>query len=320
MNYIITARNIKRDKTFGSEPGRARFLRVPDNSLPSPEYAVPNRPTYIRKWAKEVMDKSMPSNKPNRLHGDILIFIHGYNNSQKIVIKRHEMLKHNLAEAGFNGTVVSFDWPSNDKTLNYLEDRSDAKQTALCLVDDCITLFSQMQTPECTVNVHLLAHSTGAYVIRQAFDDADDRRAIAETNWTVSQLIFIGGDVSSSGMRQGNPKSSSVYRHCIRFTNYSNPYDSALKLSNIKRVGTAPRVGRVGLPHTVPENAVNVDCGEYYLSLKQEDSASDAGDSHSWYFGDKVFIKDLLYTIEGDIVRDRIPTRIVENGRLFLRA
>jgi esterase/lipase superfamily enzyme len=70
--------------------------------------------------------------------GDILIFIHGYNNSQDIVMKRHRQLKADLALAGWQGAVVSFDWPSADMTLNYLEDRHDAKQTALQLVTDGI--------------------------------------------------------------------------------------------------------------------------------------------------------------------------------------
>ena len=61
----------------------------------------------------------------------------------------------------------------------------------------------------------------------------------------------------------------------------------------------------------IPANAVNVDCGEYFQSLKTKDKAENASDSHSWYFGDKVFTKDLLYTMEGDIVRDRIPTRTI---------
>ncbi len=45
------------------------------------------------------------------------------------------------------------------------------------------------------INVLLLAHSTGAYVVREAFDDADDRRRIAAINGTVSQLVLIAGDV-----------------------------------------------------------------------------------------------------------------------------
>jgi len=120
-------------------------------------------------------------------------------------------------------------------------------------VDDCIALFSSIQRPDCRINVHLLAHSTGAYVVREAFDDADDRPAVAQRNWMVSQIALIGGDVSSQSMSEGNATTESLMRHCVRLTNYSNPYDSVLKLSNVKRLGAAPRVGRVGLPEAAGE-------------------------------------------------------------------
>ena len=144
--------------------------------------------------------------------GDILVFIHGYNNDQQVVLERHRQLKKDLKASGYKGAVISFDWPSASSTLNYLEDRSDAKKTALKLVDDCIKLFTITQQKGCELNVHLLAHSTGAYVIREAFDDADDRKSIASTNWSVSQIAFIGADVSSKSMAERDSKSVS-YTH-----------------------------------------------------------------------------------------------------------
>lgn len=80
-------------------------------------------------------------------------------------------------------------------TVDYLEDHHDAKQTALQLVTDGITLLSAEQGPDCTINVHLLGHSTGAYVIREACDDADDAQLL-NSSWLVSQIALIGGDVS----------------------------------------------------------------------------------------------------------------------------
>ncbi|MFH1573305.1 MAG: hypothetical protein ABIG68_04940, partial [Acidobacteriota bacterium] len=63
------------------------------------------------------------------------------------------------------------------------------------LVTDCIALFSREQERGCTANVHLLGHSAGAFVIREAFDDADDRASIASRSWSVSQVAFIAGDI-----------------------------------------------------------------------------------------------------------------------------
>ena len=45
--------------------------------------------------------------------------------------------------------------------------------------------------------------------------------------------MLVSGDISSSSLADNNPKSSSLYRHCVRLTNYFNPYDAALSVSNL---------------------------------------------------------------------------------------
>lgn len=314
-DYVISVRNI-RQGTFGNEPGTTRFLEVPSRAeAPEPEHGIGR--TH---WVERVMDQARRGTDPatGRDCGDILVFVHGYNNHGEVVVRRHRQLRSRLRRAGFDGALVSFDWPSNNIALNYLEDRSDARLTSIKLVDDCIRLFTLTQLRGCAYNVHLLAHSTGAYVIREGFDDADDRRNIAATNWTASQIMFIGADVSAKSMGGGDSKSSSLYRHCIRLTNYQNPYDPVLKLSNIKRVGVAPRAGRVGLPGTAPQKAVNVNCGDHFMSLEPRDEAAGVW-GHCWFFEDDGFARDLVHVIKGDIDRNYIPTRTRErDGSLTL--
>ena len=313
-NYIICVRSIEKAK-FSNEPGKTYFLEVPSNQKEIKTKHKINKNDWFKNVLKNAVNKE---DEAGNKSGDILVFIHGYNNSQKVVLARHKQIKESLEKVGFQGEIVSFDWPSADKALNYLEDRSDAKQTAIKLVDDCIKAFSKIQSVDCQINVHLLAHSTGAYVVREAFDDADDRPNIASTNWAVSQIMFIGADVSSKSMSDDNSKSSSIYRHCARLTNYSSPYDVALKLSNVKRIGVAPRVGRIGLPSNIPEKAVNVNCGDYY-DENESIIESIGTKSHSWYIGNEQFAKDLYYTISGDIDRFSIPTRFLVGKQLHLK-
>jgi esterase/lipase superfamily enzyme len=321
-DFVMCARAVDKNK-FTAEPGPTLFLQVPEQALPSPSHAVTRKDAWVKRLRKESTWGKDSRTKLDR--GDILIFIHGYNNSQSIVMKRHRQLKADLARAGWRGTVVSFDWPSADMTLNYLEDRHDAKQTALQLVTDGITLLSAEQGPDCTINVHLLGHSTGAYVIREAFDDADDAQ-LANNSWIVSQVVLIGGDVSSGSLSATNSSSEALYRHCTRLTNYSNQYDSVLKLSNAKRVGMAPRVGRVGLPPDAPGKAVDIDCSEYFHSLesdqalREQDQKAEIGTfNHSWHIGNVTFAKDLCETLKGDLDRTVFPTRKLNgDGRLWL--
>lgn len=216
--------------------------------------------------------------------------------------------------------MLSFDWPSAGMALNYLEDRHDAKRTALQLVRDGIAALSARQAPDCAVNIHLLGHSTGAYVIREAFDDADDAR-LPNGGWTVSQVVLIAADVSSGSLAAGNSSSESLYRHCMRLTNYANAGDTVLKLSNAKRLGMAPRAGRVGLPADAPAKAVDVDCSDYFARLagdpavRAADQAAAIGAfDHSWHIGNRLFARDLFETLKGDLDGHLFPTRAARPG------
>ena len=169
---------------------------------------------------------------------------------------------------------------------------------------------------KCDIDVHLLGHSTGAYVIREAFYEASQSRQISRINWNVSQVVFIGADIGYTSMSASNGKSRTLFEHSIRITNYQNPSDSALKMSNVKRLGLAPRIGRVGVPGDAPDNVVNVDVGQHWRTLQQ----GPGNWSHSWHFYDGTFAEDLVATLIGDVDRNVISTRQRRDGSLFLKS
>jgi hypothetical protein len=327
MDYVLSARNVRKGE-FRNEPGKSTYLLVPPNQLPSPDHSVSKG-----QWVKQLTaaatwgETDMPDGTKIP-RGDLVVFVHGYNNGPDAIMQRHRMLAKTLADAGFKGAVMSFDWPSASMAIGYLEDRHDAKKTAMQLVTDGIATFAGLQERGCSINVHLLGHSTGAYVIREAFDDADDAH-LASASWMASQVVFIGGDISAESLTDRNPTSESLFRHCHRVTNYSNLEDRVLKLSNIKRAGLAPRVGRVGLPDGHPSTAVNIDCSDYFSGIGDESGpifqrdqvGSEGTFCHSWHIGNKVFAADLFETLRGDKDRSVIPTRHTgPDGKLTLRA
>ena len=311
MEFVITVRNVVKGR-FGSEPGPTRFLKVPEDAVPDPSHRVGGKA-----WVDELIARAHAPADPvtGKGCGDVTVLVHGYSTSPAEIVARHRQLKLDLAVAGYRGQLVSFDWPSDDHALNYLEDRVDAKLTALKLVDDGIALLAATQYRGCELNVHVVAHSMGCYVLREAFDDADDRPRIAASNWTVSQICFVAADVSRASMSAGDARSRSLYRHCTRLTNYHNPYDEVLKLSDVKRAGVAPRAGRRGLPDDRPPMAVSVDCGAHFYATH----ATTADNGHSWYFRDPVFIADLAQTLAGNRDREVIGARSpLPEGRLAL--
>jgi esterase/lipase superfamily enzyme len=320
-DYVMSVRGV-RDSTFSTQIGSTRYLAVPLGDEPRPAHAIP-----AGAWFQRVQQAGEWSNDRGEPRGDILFVVHGYDMSEQEVIDRHRRLVRTLAALPrpFRGVVVSFDWPTENSALAYLADRHKARQTALRLVTDGIRPFSARQLPDCPVNLHLLGHSTGAYVIREAFDDADDMQ-LQNAAWNVSQICLIAADISSRSLAAGNPEGASLYTHCQRLTNYFSRHDNALDLSNVKRVGLAPRAGRTGLPRERPPQAVDVDCSEYFRQLlnnpalqRQDQPEGFVGErSHSWYFGNVPFTRDLFATLIGTD-RDSIATRAVDaDGRLRL--
>ena len=323
-DFVVSARQIKRG-VFNAEPGPSRMLVVPaDADIPLPRHGRSGE-AWLKAWLQQLLDEATwgTDERTGAARGDILVYVHGYNNGSEVVLERHRRLKADLQGVGWKGAMVSFDWPSDKRPIGYLEDRHDAKRSAMYLVTDLIALLAAKQTHDCAVNTHIIAHSMGAYVVREAFDDADDAQ-LADNSWMVSQLCLIGADVSSASLSDGNPRSTSLYRHCTRLTNYFSLDDSMLKLSNVKRAGVAPRAGRIGLPLLAPTKTADVDCTAYHLALLLDPNMqlSDqphgflGNPAHSWYIGNRVFTLDLFETLKGDLDRRIFATRTtIEDSR-----
>ncbi len=214
--------------------------------------------------------------------------------------------------------MIGFDWPSDNNTLNYLEDRWDAAEVAIALVSKGVKLLARGQQDGCETNIHLIGHSTGAYVIMEAFAQAEKDGELYKSSWRVGQVAFVGADVSSAGFSKDDDWSTPMLRRIMRLTNYSNPFDSVLAVSNAKRLGISPRAGRIGLPEDAKSKAVNVGCGAYFQTLDPAHSTYFGTFNHSWHIGDRVFTRDLAMTLEGAIDRQAIPTRNFDGRTLEL--
>ncbi len=119
-DYVLCLRNIDDSGSFGEEPDQSRYLEVADGAPWTPKDEEPDP----QAWVKAIIAEA------SAVTDDILVFIHGYNNSQGEVKDRHDKLKGGLRNLGFKGVVVSFDWPSGDSALAYMNDRSKANQVA----------------------------------------------------------------------------------------------------------------------------------------------------------------------------------------------
>jgi len=302
--YFVTVRSISGNAFTGSV-GPPRYLEVPDDAdTPLPSHAV-----SYKTWLNGVL-ATFARDQRGDLRGDLLCYVHGFNEDAKGVAQGHRLIDAGLKGREFRCTVISFDWPSAGTAFAYVEDTDSAKLTAVSFVKSCVRPLLAAQSPTCKVAVHALCHSMGAYVLREALDHADDGQS-ADTTWTLNQVALIGADVDAQDFVDGNADTESLLRHCYRLTNYFNLYDEVLQISNAKRLGVAPRLGRVGLPPDAPTKTVNVDCSKHYAGLPDPGGGpiAEASRSHGWYFQDAGFMADLANALMGSVDRTVVPGR-----------
>jgi pimeloyl-ACP methyl ester carboxylesterase len=315
-DYVISTRRVRKG-SFDAEPGNARFLKIPGTAkVPLPRHEISEQ-----SWATDVQGLADGDQNPLSISptGDVLFFIHGYNNNLDVIMKRQRQLGADLRAEGWRGVVVAFDWPSDNDTLNYLEDRWDAAEVAMALVERGVALIADGRARGCETNIHVLAHSTGAYVTMEACAQAEKDGNLFKSAWRLGQVAFVGGDISSASLAEGDQWAQPMFRRIMRLTNYSNPYDSVLGVSNAKRLGTAPRAGRVGIPDKHHPKVIDVACGDYFKTLNPKKSTYFGTFSHSWHIGNRIFARDLAMTLEGAIDRHAIPTRRADGTRLTLQ-
>ena len=203
MDYIFSVRSVRRG-AFTDEPGATHFLAVPPGtSSPRPEHAL--RKTA---WFDVVFKAARHGLQDDAPRGDVLFYVHGYNTPQETMLARQRLIRDGLEAKGFEGVVVGFDWPAASLALNYLEDRLDAKFTAFRLVTEGIASFARMQRADCFVNLHILAHSTGALRRRERLDDADHGRRRAQ-QLVGSAGMLISANIAAVGGEATAAKSSS---------------------------------------------------------------------------------------------------------------
>jgi pimeloyl-ACP methyl ester carboxylesterase len=245
--------------------------------------------------------------------GDILFLVHGFNENHEAAKSFHLQCKAGLAAAGWQGEVISYDWPSDGLVFAYLPDRANARAAASGLVTSGIALLEQTQQTNCTINVHVLAHSMGAFVLQQAITWSYQD---VPPGWKVGQVITAAADVDYSVFFAGTPTANAFVQHAGRLTAYLNSYDKALMASNAKRLDLAPRMGRVGLPDDAPPMMCEVDCSAYFA-----EAYPDMGDelspvtTHCFYFSQPEFWRDAVLTLAGGIDRSVIPTRLPDPAK-----
>ncbi|MEM6461006.1 MAG: alpha/beta hydrolase [Pseudomonadota bacterium] len=246
-------------------PGRVEAARNEPN--PAKHFTLVNRRTIANEDAlREEINRSI--DRPGNSKREILIFVHGYNNSFASSIFRQTQM---LTDFGVDAVALNYSWPSASRAEGYIYDRDSAIFAQDGLVD-VLRLAISTDAEHITV----FAHSMGSLVTVQALRSlviAEDHDTLGKIDTVVLAAPDVDIDVFDSLITDIGP-------HRPReFTILVSNRDRALGVSSSLR-GGHPRVGQ-------SENAELLqDRGIVVLDVSKLD-----GGGHATFAGSQALIE-----------------------------
>jgi esterase/lipase superfamily enzyme len=162
---------------------------------------------------------------------DVVVFIHGYNNSFENAARQTAQLAR---DAHFQGAPILYSWPSKDKLLAYTEDEDTVTWTAFHFRD----FLEELAQRSHATRIHLIAHSMGNRALASALQMIASRSG-PKTAQPFDQVVLaapdIGADTFTLFAREIRPMAK-------RLTLYASQNDDALLLS--KFIHGALRAGQ----------------------------------------------------------------------------
>jgi len=268
--------------------------------------------------AHALWDKACAENK------SILFYVHGYKNDVVSLAESCEKL-----EKLYNVIVVGFSWPTNARTLDYLDDKRDARVSASALertierAGDYVERFNQAglarlekfvkekypddgeaqmrlfnrKLPDvCRVKLNLLCHSMGNYLYKYALISS-----LTQANPLLfSNIVLVAADVNNDGHEKW------VDQLRVREDVYItiNEDDFALKASRLKF--GAQQKARLGhyRKNLHSNQAVYVDftdaVGDSHSYFVDEHAEKD---TKTWFFFNKVLNGEQPFSDKGETRR-----------------
>ena len=287
--WFATNRKMVEKKTGGKLFGPARTEKLHYGSclvnVPVEHHRAGNieSPTW---WAKRdpkkhfTIEQMQGANKEEFISrigkNDILLFVHGFNNSFEDAIFRTAQLHHDL---NFSGKPVAFSWPSADQLSAYEKDQNNADKS----VDALVTLIAQLakaselskdkvklKNENTTAKIHIIAHSMGNRVLLKALYEINQASDNYFQKSPFGQIVLAAPDVGAIMFNNLSPHAVALGE---QVTYYYCETDSALNVSqNLNKyepVGKIPYFDK-GL-FTINANGVGTSfiAHNYYASSRK---------------------------------------------------
>lgn len=178
---------------------------------------------------------------------DVLVFVHGYNNSLEFASLRMAQIAN---EIGFRGKKLIFSWPSQSDIADYKTDWKMADSSKLQMAN-LIRILTDGRLGK--GRVHIIAHSMGCRLLLHAISDYANSIDLHRERPAIGNVVLAAPDISH---KEFQSKIGALLSASSSVTVYACNQDKALQLSNaLARLG--------GSVYNGPPVGLVVDTAEY---------------------------------------------------------
>ena len=246
---------------------------------------------------------------------DTVLFIHGFDYKFDEALVGLGELKQRLDLGKFGpANMVVFTWPSDGQMIpyvSYASDRRDAKDSGEAGGRALLQLtgfLSKLTVDDiCRGRIHIVAHSMGNYVLRNALQ-ALAKQLPATPPTLFEQILLIAADEDYDALEL-DFKLSPLAHFAKRIHVYYNPGDLALDISRFTK-GNPRRLGSRGPRNSsaIADSVVLVDAST--IARGGLDDLS----YHHYYLISKEMAPDMAQSLQG-VAEDKIVGRTAMPGR-----
>lgn len=223
---------------------------------------------------------------------DTLVMIHGYATTFQQAIEGAAKTLEAYKAANLN--IILFSWPSDGAHApkDYGNDRLDAHASGPAFARGLLKLVEFLgQGDPCGRKIHLLAHSMGNYVLRNALQELQGQMSGSRMPCVFENIFSMAADEDSDAL-----DSEEKWKHlpdlCRSLNIYINKYDKALLGSNLTK-GNPERMGNFG-----PDKPMDLPAKVTVIDVSADMGLTDVV-GHGYYDEHPRVIDDVLMVLAG---------------------
>ena len=245
-------------------------------------------------------------NPPENQNQDILLYMHGFNNSLEECLLRASQI---ACDIGFSGRLAVFSWPSVEKCFCYFKDKEQIDTAVLQFVE-----FLEIMC-ESARKVHIIAHSAANLLFTRSATIIST--VLAQYKGKIGQLICAHADVNVNAFQlafRGTERIPGMEQMVDNVTIYYHQHDKALWLSGNSITSAGHRLGRQDRENIFNGSKLdNVDIGAKDISKESSlGFFSGLAVKHNVYAENPLILEDMSEIInEGLKAYQRKNVRVV---------